>query len=130
MYLLIELPSTQQTIGYNLGYNDMFRLTRVIIRLCSEPMNALNIYVHFGIPKSPKKTQPQPAPSSNNYMLTLNLLMTTMVAPPSNASKWQMGFNSAFKGMHDKPTNTPIIHSVMGTVSILVGNIEVKIQCH
>ena len=33
-----------------------------------------------------------------NY-LTLNLLTTTIVAPPSNASKWQMGFNSAFKGL-------------------------------
>jgi hypothetical protein len=31
--------------------------------------------------------------------LTLNLLMSTIVAPPSNASKWQMGFNSAFKGL-------------------------------
>src|SRR5215510_1049418 len=30
--------------------------------------------------------------------LTLNLLTTTIVAPPINASKWQMGFNSAFKG--------------------------------
>jgi hypothetical protein len=30
-------------------------------------------------------------------LLTLNLLTTTIVAPPSNASKWQMGFNSAFK---------------------------------
>ena len=29
--------------------------------------------------------------------LTLNLLTTTRVAPPSDASKWQMGFNSAFK---------------------------------
>jgi len=27
--------------------------------------------------------------------LTLNLLMTTIVAPPSNVSKWQMGINSA-----------------------------------
>src|SRR5215510_2413232 len=44
--------------------------------------------------------------------LTLNLLTTTIVVPPSNASKWQVGFNSAFKGMHEKPTNTPIIHSV------------------
>ena len=26
--------------------------------------------------------------------------MTTIVAPPSNASKWQMGFNSAFKGLN------------------------------
>jgi hypothetical protein len=32
-------------------------------------------------------------------LLTLNLLTTTTVAPPSNASKWQMGFNSAFKGL-------------------------------
>ena len=31
--------------------------------------------------------------------LTLNLLTTTIVAPPSNASKWQMGFNLAFKGL-------------------------------
>src|SRR5215475_3871247 len=30
--------------------------------------------------------------------LTLNLLMTTIFAPPSNASKWEVGFNSAFKG--------------------------------
>jgi hypothetical protein len=29
--------------------------------------------------------------------LILNLLTTTIVAPPSNASKWQMGFNLAFK---------------------------------
>jgi hypothetical protein len=33
------------------------------------------------------------------FILTLNLLTTTIVAPPSNASKWQMGFNSAFKGL-------------------------------
>ena len=32
--------------------------------------------------------------------LTLNLLTTTIVAPPSNASKWQMGFNSAFKALN------------------------------
>ena len=32
-------------------------------------------------------------------VLTLNLLTTTIVAPPSNDSKWQMGFNSAFKGL-------------------------------
>jgi len=31
--------------------------------------------------------------------LTLNLLTTTIVAPPSKASKWQMGFNSEFKGL-------------------------------
>ena len=31
--------------------------------------------------------------------LTLNLLKTTIFAPPSNASKWQMVFISAFKGL-------------------------------
>ena len=36
---------------------------------------------------------------SKQPKLTLNLLTTTIVAPPSNASKWQMGFNSAFKGL-------------------------------
>jgi hypothetical protein len=35
-----------------------------------------------------------------NSELTLNLLMSTIVAPPSNASKWQMGFNLAFKGLN------------------------------
>jgi hypothetical protein len=35
------------------------------------------------------------------FKLTLNLLTTNIVAPPSNASKWQMGFNSAFKGLMD-----------------------------
>jgi hypothetical protein len=34
------------------------------------------------------------------HLLTLNLLTSTIVAPPSNASKWQMGFNSAFKGLN------------------------------
>ena len=38
--------------------------------------------------------------------LTLNLLTTTIVAPPSNASKWQMGFNSAFNLL--KPNNAYI----------------------
>jgi len=37
--------------------------------------------------------------SQNMQWLTLNLLTTTIVAPPSNGNKWQMGFNSAFKGL-------------------------------
>ena len=36
-------------------------------------------------------------------LLTLNLLTTTIVAPPSNVNKWQMGFNSAFKGLNNQP---------------------------
>ena len=35
----------------------------------------------------------------HNYILTLNLLTTTIVALPSNASERQMGFNSACKGL-------------------------------
>ena len=45
--------------------------------------------------------------------LTLNLLTTTIVAPPSNASKWQTGFNSAFKGLKYLFVNklwTPVTH--------------------
>ena len=57
-------------------------------------------------------TGPEGSSRLRSQILTLNLLTTTIVAPPSNASIWQMGFNSAFKGMHEKPTNTPIIHSV------------------
>jgi len=43
--------------------------------------------------------------SNLNFVLslTINLLTTTIVAPPSNASKWQMGFNSAFKGLKEHP---------------------------
>jgi len=37
-----------------------------------------------------------------HLLLTLNLLRTTIVAPHSNASKWQMGFNSTFKGLNNK----------------------------
>ena len=39
------------------------------------------------------------------FFLTLNLLTTTIVAPTSNASKWQMGFNSAFKGLTTNQTH-------------------------
>ena len=35
--------------------------------------------------------------------LTLNLLTSTIVAPSSNANKWQTGFNSAFKGLTAMP---------------------------
>ena len=58
-----------------------------------------------------------------NAELTLNLLMTTIVAPPSYASKWQMGFNSAFKGLN------PICHLLALLVAHLilhVGRIRVK----
>ena len=34
--------------------------------------------------------------------VNLNLLTTTIVAPPSNAGKWQMGFNSAFEGLKQR----------------------------
>jgi len=49
----------------------------------------------------PKHSKPLhlEAACTMNSCLTLNLLTTTIVAPPSNVSKWKMGFNSAFKGL-------------------------------
>jgi hypothetical protein len=47
MYWIYLLPSTQQTIGCNVFfYNDMFQLTRVIVRLCSEPFGFSTIVTY------------------------------------------------------------------------------------
>jgi hypothetical protein len=46
MYWIYLLPSTQQTIGCNGFYNDMFRLTRVIVKLCSEPFGFSTIVIY------------------------------------------------------------------------------------
>jgi len=59
--------------------------------------------------------------------LTLNLLMTTIVAPPSNVSKWQMGFNSAFKGLNAELN--PICHLIAllrGATIVVVSRLRVK----
>jgi hypothetical protein len=52
-------------------------------------------------------------------ILTLNLLTTTIVAPPSNASKWQMGFNSVFKGL---------IHTLISMSSTVGGTEPLEIH--
>jgi predicted amidophosphoribosyltransferase len=49
-------------------------------------------------------------------LLTLNLLTTTIVVPPSNARKWQMGFNSAFKGL--KVTGRKFVDNILFSVRI------------
>jgi hypothetical protein len=46
MYWIYSLPSTQQTVGCNGFYNDIFRLTRVIVRLCSEPFGFSTIVTY------------------------------------------------------------------------------------
>ena len=52
--------------------------------------------------------------------LTLNLLTTTIVAPPSNDSKWQMGFNSAFKGLNSfKCQGFSLIWRIVGFLKII-----------
>jgi hypothetical protein len=45
--------------------------------------------------------------------LTLNLLTTTIVAPPSKARKWQMGFNLAFKGLNTQPYCVAAIDTIV-----------------
>ena len=43
--------------------------------------------------------------ANGGWDLTLILLTWTIWRAPTNASKWQMGFNSAFKGLLIKPEN-------------------------
>ena len=60
-------------------------------------------------------------------ILTLNLLTTTIVAPPSNASKWQMGFNSAFKGLrlvYLLPIILTILKDCLSNTFIILGYIR------
>ena len=66
--------------------------------------------------------------------LTLNLLTTTIVALPSNASKWQMGFNSAFKGLtyldYSRATFDPALSTVaVRFVETLLGFFKASL-CH
>ena len=64
-------------------------------------------------------------------VLTLNLLTTTIVAPPSNGSKWQMGFNSAFKGLKHLKTlqHVSIIIQIIfrGLVGSLLKSLNLKV---
>ena len=58
-------------------------------------------------------------------LLTLNLLTTTIVAFPSNASKRQMGFNSAFKGLSRTLVPFPrtcAFHRLLTTLDNVLGN--------
>ena len=43
--------------------------------------------------------------ANGGWDLTLILLMWTIWRTPTNASKWRMGFNSAFKGLMSKRTH-------------------------
>ena len=64
---------------------------------------------------------------SHGTRLTLNLLTTTIVAPPSNASKWQMGFNSAFNPLNAELN--PICHLLAllgGATIVVVSRLRVK----
>jgi hypothetical protein len=57
--------------------------------------------------------------------LTLNLLTTTIVAPPNNASKWEMGFNSAFKGLMPMAITPKIYRHVLNMLhGIMFGHTD------
>jgi hypothetical protein len=55
----------------------MVRLTRVIVRLCSEPLNLFNDYVHFGIPKAYNVYQ---LLTYNHYLKVLSLCVSITVS--------------------------------------------------
>ena len=47
-------------------------------------------------------------PANGGWDLTLILLMWTIWRAPTNASKWRMGFNSAYKGLRESKRKTII----------------------
>jgi len=51
-------------------------------------------------------------------VLTLNLLTTTIFAPPSNASKWQMGFNLAIKGLIQLLVTVALTRGCINTICL------------
>jgi hypothetical protein len=59
-------------------------------KILHQGVDSVNLCVHKRPPKNDNLSR---------CHLTPNLLTTTIVALPSNVSKWQMGFNSAFKGL-------------------------------
>ena len=64
--------------------------------------NTYRVFREYILLKGDCKTLDEDYSKEQIFVLTLNLLMTTIVAPPSNAIKWQMGYNSAFKGLKNK----------------------------
>jgi hypothetical protein len=54
--------------------------------------------------------------------LTLNLLTTTIVAPSSNASEWQMGFNSALKELNrrGRQFSQPLVAEVCASAVVML----------
>ena len=86
------VPSSEWVIITNIctPISGFHRASLLLVTFINQPMHTtttiadVNIYV---------------IQKSKRHVLTLNLLTTTTVAPPSNASIWQMGFNSAFKGL-------------------------------
>ena len=64
--------------------------------------------------------------ANGGWDLTLILLTWTIWRAPTNARKWRMGFNSAFKGL--KPSgfftyhqHSKILHSARFALSVLYG---------
>jgi hypothetical protein len=53
--------------------------------------------------------------ANGGWDLTLTLLTWTIWRAPTNASKWRMGFNSAFNGLMVKARNIGRIEETEGT---------------
>ena len=59
------------------------------------------ILAHRTLEKATESTEERlPVDNKSNIKLTLILLTWTIWRAPTNASKWRMGFNSAFKGLN------------------------------
>ena len=60
--------------------------------------------------------------SCDNLILTL--LTWTIWRAPTNASKWWMGFKSAFKGLIDITTVSPTIYNLGTEISNFLTNVK------
>ena len=95
--LVSILPSvrpTEDVLSYSLHLPDKYR-GNTLNRSATLIYSAVQVYYAQILRDHASNNLP-----NLRACLTLNLLTTTIVAPPSNASKWQMGFNLAFKGLN------------------------------
>ena len=103
--LLWSLAKSCTTIGIFIPQNANFLIVSILCcvgRVSIDKVDKRGIQMgHRGYWEGRGVSERRQGWGNRSNRLTLNLLTTTIVAPTSNARKWQMGFNSAFKGLRE-----------------------------